>query len=296
MPNALSIKRNIIRLAVITVSAILLFGCATEQKLWEKTIDTNTIEAYEAFLSEYPDGEYVDSAKEEIDKLSWEIASNKNTIEGYKQYLDQHPNGKYLLEAWEIIENRSWSLAESRNTIESYEGYLEDFPEGRFKNKANNLIFIKKIRDAVMEKQGLEEAAVYDWNKPGPHKLVILKSGELVWDDEIPGEWRARTVSETALILTVREDWVIIDSEIYRKSVIGRDYGYIVGETALVTRQQHELQMELIIAKTGEILSLKTIKGTEPEPYPETLDHYAIKGSKAMLGDIVSWLKPIVKP
>ena len=46
------------------------------------------------YMKIYPDGEYVEKAGKTIDVCAWQNAHFKNSIESYEQYLKQFPEGK----------------------------------------------------------------------------------------------------------------------------------------------------------------------------------------------------------
>ncbi len=74
-------------LTLIVISIIILFGCATTRRHWEEAKSSNTIGAYENFITQHPNTVFTDSAKTTIYKLNlekdWTSSKQNNTIRYY---------------------------------------------------------------------------------------------------------------------------------------------------------------------------------------------------------------------
>lgn len=70
---------------------------------WEKAYQTNSLQYFNEYLTEYPNGLFVIKAKNKIieleDDIDWKIASSLNNKIAYKEYIDTHPSGKYVTQA-----------------------------------------------------------------------------------------------------------------------------------------------------------------------------------------------------
>jgi outer membrane protein assembly factor BamD (BamD/ComL family) len=110
--------------------SILTTGCATQKKDWENTKNTNTIEAYQDFLSNYPKSPFKTQAKTNLLKLDWEKANSLNTVDAFQDFLKQHPNSNEANQARVQIDLLSWKVAESINTSKSYNDYLTQINNG----------------------------------------------------------------------------------------------------------------------------------------------------------------------
>jgi len=91
------------RIAVTLLLVAILAACDPVGKAWDEAQSTNTIDAYQAFLTANPGSEYESQARERIDNLAWESASAANTEESYAQYKIDYPQGAHLQEAAERI-------------------------------------------------------------------------------------------------------------------------------------------------------------------------------------------------
>lgn len=81
----------------------------TEASVWEETKALATVDAFNKYLTEYPQGEFVPEAKRlktDIEKVAieaeedlWKIATEINTVDGYNYYLRTTKIGTYNQEA-----------------------------------------------------------------------------------------------------------------------------------------------------------------------------------------------------
>ncbi|MCU4137430.1 MAG: hypothetical protein MW689_001001 [Thermodesulfobacteria bacterium] len=78
---------------------VVLVGCATPKKNWEKAQRLNTIEAYQEFLQKHPNSEFAYEAKRKIEELAWERTKEQNTIEAYQEFIDKYPQSEFIREA-----------------------------------------------------------------------------------------------------------------------------------------------------------------------------------------------------
>lgn len=103
--------RRIERTAVPTMvcAVLLLAACSREAGDWRSTQGTDTIEAYERFIEQYPQSEFAAQARERTRQLAeerdWQLATGVDTAEAYQQFLSQYPEGRWAQEARVRIEN-----------------------------------------------------------------------------------------------------------------------------------------------------------------------------------------------
>ena len=150
-----------------------------ELKFWESTLDSNSVDGFEAYLEKYPEGEFRELAEIRIKELSeqpesdrdpvdpvelayWESILDGNILEGFHAYLEKYPEGEFreLAElkikdlsaqpkdnppAPDPVELAFWETVKEGDALELYETYLEKYPEGEFKDLAN--IKIKELRE-----------------------------------------------------------------------------------------------------------------------------------------------------
>ena len=140
----------------------------TDTEAWQRVQADNTVEAYKNYISNYPDGIHVETARQRIaahtttneerttkEENVWTEVQNANTKEAFEKYLQNYPNGKYLqkakdqiikietaakLKAQQIAEENAWKEVQKLNTKEAYEKYRKEYPTGKYIDKANDNI------------------------------------------------------------------------------------------------------------------------------------------------------------
>lgn len=111
----------------------------------------------------------------------------------------------------------------------------------------------------VARGEGIAEAAAYDPQAPGPHRLVLLKPSGAPheWNEALPREWLPSSVGEAEMVILLGEmREVVLDTQEY------------VGGPP-ITRYRYEVDVEAREARTGRILWTEVMGGREPGPFPE---------------------------
>jgi hypothetical protein len=94
--------------AVLLLATLALGGCA-DRREWRNAQAADTIEAYEAYLAQRPQGDYVPPAERRLAELreqrDWRIATERDTAEAYRAFIDAHPKGRWVSEARIRIQN-----------------------------------------------------------------------------------------------------------------------------------------------------------------------------------------------
>jgi cell division septation protein DedD len=95
---------------VLAIALVLsLAACSRQQSDWQKTRETNSIEAYDAFLKKYPTGEFTAQAQAQLKQLEeerdWAKARDTDTLDAYQAFLKQYPEGRFTEEARIRVEN-----------------------------------------------------------------------------------------------------------------------------------------------------------------------------------------------
>ena len=130
-------KHIYIKQIIMVFMLIIIVGCATMQSHWKETKSLNTIESYEKFLEEYPEGEFSAKARAKLEELYFKQAEKINTTESYEEFLKKYPEGKFADNFSAKLEELNFKQAEKINTTESYEEFLEKYPEGKFANNVS---------------------------------------------------------------------------------------------------------------------------------------------------------------
>ena len=87
--------------------------------VWASTEEANTIANYEAYLEEYPKGEYASEAKQRIENMVWASTEEASTIANYEAYLEAYPKSVYASETKKRIKDMVWASTEKASTAVS---------------------------------------------------------------------------------------------------------------------------------------------------------------------------------
>lgn len=130
--------------AVLLVAFISISCASLKSQLgleYERAIEIEkigTVEAYEEYFKEYPNGLYYDQMLERMNliiiRIEYEMAFNirsVGTIDACEEYFKKYPNGKYYNEMIEwknvLIARSEFDKAEQQNTIVGYEIFLNKY-------------------------------------------------------------------------------------------------------------------------------------------------------------------------
>ena len=129
---------------LIAAFSLLLTGCDKfDNRAFEKAQALSTQEAYEGYLSQYPNGLHVREAKELIDDCAFKNAQKENTQSAYNTYITLYPQGRHIKQARELADQCAFKEAQAANSLEAYERYLTSFPDGLHKEEVK--VIIKKL-------------------------------------------------------------------------------------------------------------------------------------------------------
>jgi hypothetical protein len=118
--------------------AVLLAACGSAKYEWSQASNLNTIAAYQAFVSKYPNDVHAADANNRITELkeaqAWNAAQVASSVEGYQQYLTAEPSGAHTQAAREEIATRervaAWRTAQTNATAQSLQDFLQKYPTG----------------------------------------------------------------------------------------------------------------------------------------------------------------------
>ncbi|MEZ5197707.1 MAG: hypothetical protein R2764_15350, partial [Bacteroidales bacterium] len=126
---------------------VFLSGCQSnsapnENAAWEKAQEENTIEAYDNFVSKFPEGEFTSKANTEITRILFDEAKTGNSIEMFDKYVARFPQGKNK----SAFEPYVYEYISKQDSTELFEEYVKRFPEGKYLSEFELSIFdgIKK--------------------------------------------------------------------------------------------------------------------------------------------------------
>lgn len=156
---------------------LILVSCSTKKEFYTAK-QINTIEAYENFLDENPDGKFSPEAQQQLSHLkqekAWKDALDQYTIESINAYLSRYPGGTHRAEAGKILgkleEERDWQQALNRNTTVGFESFISDYPQSDYKEIAEENLYNLKLEEAwgkVKSTELIQELEIFRNDFPG---------------------------------------------------------------------------------------------------------------------------------
>ncbi len=303
-------------LSIITMSVLLISGCATESQAWQEAVKNDTVENYNAFLEEYPDGEYSQEANSAIEKILWKKAYQTFTVEAFEEYLLEYPKGEFTREAKRCKENAELMERAFTDTyFEEREALRREEEETKTKYEKFSLAMAPVVKGI-----GVEEAGVYIPGQPNTNKVfVILKVCDslpggkislssrqgsflnpISWnDDYLPPHWSPSSVNDINLLLVCTYvDFIELDSIGYGKAPVFNPDGRYEG--IMVERTYHRVRLimraELREANTGKMLRSKDFSA-EPESFPHRIYPGTVDIREYVEPEeVMQWVAEIIEP
>ena len=115
-----------------SVMAAGLLGCSDP---FSEAQEADTIEAYETYLKENPDGRFALQASSRLETLMLEKAKEERSLAAYDAYLARFPEGALREQATEDREDLLYNDAKATNTKEAWESFLEQYPKAEKSRK-----------------------------------------------------------------------------------------------------------------------------------------------------------------
>lgn len=95
------------------------------------------------------------------ERFVWQVAESKNNVEDYERYISQFPEGEHAQEARERLlrlttaEQSAWENLRNSPTLELAEAYLNEYPDGRHIEEAKEMLGTKKEEAEVSRLKSL---------------------------------------------------------------------------------------------------------------------------------------------
>jgi len=100
----------------------------SERNDWNAALGVSSVDAFNQFLDNHPDGFYRVIANETLDSVAFNAALSENTKEALERYMDTYPNGKYISKAQDKIaalEKVDISEDEKHNAVNAVSQHFE---------------------------------------------------------------------------------------------------------------------------------------------------------------------------
>jgi hypothetical protein len=107
---------GLFRIGILSACFITAAACSQTKDPWEAAVNTDTPDAYAAFLESNPKSQYAEQARARRDALieqrDWSVARRENTVDSYSKYLSIHPEGVWS----KLAARRRDELASTKTT------------------------------------------------------------------------------------------------------------------------------------------------------------------------------------
>lgn len=134
-------------LLLLSVSVVAV-GC---ENPFEVAQTAHTIEAYEQYLTENPDGTYVLQANLALEDLYLQAAREGKNLEGYDKALKRFPKGQHKDKVMDERKQFLFDWAAEEDTPEAWQRFLDEYKKGdkKLRSKARQRLRMAENRDRV---------------------------------------------------------------------------------------------------------------------------------------------------
>jgi len=169
---------------IAAIGAVFCVGCATMQGSWQKAGSEDTLDAYEQFLKNYPEGEFTARARNKITEISYKQAKEEDTIAAYEDFLKKCPDNQFLNEVGKRIKYlrpvESEFMQVNKNSIVELESFLKKYKTGGV---------------TLQVKEAVENIKIEEIQKSGPGKLFKIPEIVTINDPAEEGKRTSFTLS-----------------------------------------------------------------------------------------------------
>ena len=124
---------GLLSISILIIGSTFFSSCQStsapdENAAWENAKLENTIDAYDSYLKDFPQGDFVSKANTEITRILYDEAKTGNSIDIYDQYVARFPQGKNKA----AFEPYVYDYISKQDSTELFEEYVKRFPEGKY--------------------------------------------------------------------------------------------------------------------------------------------------------------------
>ena len=173
---------------------------------WNKAEKRNTIQEYENFLKDFPNGNFSAVAQTKIteikDEYVWHETLRENTLTAYKEYLKQFPEALHREEAEQRAKTigieEEWIIAQQQNTIQGYQDYIKEYPNSKYLKQAKQKIALveeKQYWETIVSENTAAAYRKYLNNYPnGQYVSVARNKIDRISETDV---WKKTTAENT---------------------------------------------------------------------------------------------------
>ena len=167
----------------------------SNDKEWENTLASNSRDAFKTFLSRFPNSPHKSVALNKIDSIDWAHYSSLKTEEAYKAYMSEHPDGEFYADAEDAVRKLKVNVVSDEekaivsNVLHNFFVSINGRDESRIVSTvAVNLTLLDKQNATnadvieMMNKQYKEGTTAVTWRLPGKYDIKKREIGDAKYE------------------------------------------------------------------------------------------------------------------
>jgi hypothetical protein len=109
---------------IVPLCLVALVACSRSESRWKEAQQLNTVAAYEKYLGDYPDSEYLSDAKKTIESLEWDAALSARDKNRLEALMAKYSNSVNLEKAKDAIWEIQWppTQVDKANSVSVFKG------------------------------------------------------------------------------------------------------------------------------------------------------------------------------
>ena len=147
----------IVAVVIVVIFAIVYFaGMPNEKSDFQNAQNQNTVESYEQYLSDYPQGDFTKQATENI---SWLRTETENSLTAYNLFIQNYPASEHIEKAKKKVQRMELDNILALNNTNALQQYIQNNPSGAYIEDAK--LKIEELRKDSIENAKNQKATEY---------------------------------------------------------------------------------------------------------------------------------------
>ncbi len=153
--------------------AVLLLATGCIPSPYDRAARTDTIDAYRAFLRQYPTHQDADAAEARLEELEFEEAKRLHTVIAYKRFLEAYPDAAQMRTVKMLLEGLRFNTAKETNTVAGWRQFLQEHPDGAQRDEAKRLLAEAEVRELATTEDPRKLAEYLRKSPDDPHRQDV---------------------------------------------------------------------------------------------------------------------------
>lgn len=124
-----------VNISVLVVFLFVLGACSSDKKDWQKAKELGSISAYEDYINNHLESDFVDSANYFIEEFYFHECKLENTDSSYNNFINLYPQSEFLDSVVVLVEKLDFDKAMHYNSLTSYLEFIKKYPKSKFLDK-----------------------------------------------------------------------------------------------------------------------------------------------------------------